>query len=118
MQAYYFESFVQLFRKAREQLEVQEDGTYGEITTVREKFGREPALQPEIEKLLKLFIEHCTHIGVPRSRGKCALDIQQMVIQERIPVRTFVYNKPGTYVCISVNYFVSLCIVMWMCCMH
>ena len=80
---------------------MQEDGKYGDITTVREKFGREPSLPAEIEKLLKLFIEHCTHIGVPRSRGRCALDIQEMVIQERIPVRSFVYNKPGSDVSIS-----------------
>ena len=53
------------FRKAREQLQVQEDGKYGEITTVKERFGREPSLPAEIEHLLKLFIEHCTHIGVP-----------------------------------------------------
>ena len=74
---------------------MQEDGKYGDITTVRERFRREPSLPREIEALLKMFLEHCTHIGIPRSRGKCALDIQEMVIQERIPVRSFVYNKPG-----------------------
>ena len=86
-----------IFRKAREQLQVQDDGKYGDITTVRDKFGRDPSLPAEIEKLLKLFLEHCNHIGVPRSRGRCARDIQEMVIQEKIPVPRFVYNKPGNY---------------------
>ena len=74
---------------------MEEDGKYGEITTVKDKLGQDPALPPEIEHLLKMFIEHCNHIGVPHSRGKCALDIQAMVIQERIPVPQFVYHKPG-----------------------
>ena len=82
----YIHRCVHLFRKAREQLPVQEDGKYGEITTVRAKLGRDPSLPPEIETLVKMFIEHCEHIGVPHSRGRCAIDIQQMVIQERIPV--------------------------------
>ena len=74
---------------------MQEDGKYGDITTVKERFGRAPALPSEIEKMLKGFLEHCHHIGVPRSKGKCALDIQQMVIQEHIPVPQFVYHKPA-----------------------
>ena len=56
-----------IFRKAREQLQVQDDGKYGDITTVRDKFGCEPSPPAEIETLLKLFLEHCNHIGVPRS---------------------------------------------------
>ena len=83
---------------------VQDDGKYGEVMTVRDHLGRDPSLPREVEHLLKLFLEHCHYIGVPRSRGRCARDIQEMVIQEKIPVRQFVYNKPGTICCRKCTY--------------
>ena len=82
----------------KEELPRQEDGTYGEITTIKDHLGREPSLPREVEQVLKMYLEHCRYIGVPRSRGRCARDIQEMVIQEHLPVRQFVYNKPGSHI--------------------
>ena len=98
---------------------MQHDGKYGQVMTVCDHLGWDPSLPGEVERLLKLFLEHCHYIGVPPSRGRCARDIQEMVIQEKIQVWYFVYNKPGTICCRKCTYMeyyqVTICegIKLW-----
>ena len=82
-------------RTAREQLVVQEDGTYGDISTVPLKRGPATSLHPDIEKKIEIFIEDCYHMDMPRSKGKLAFDIQEYLIRNDINVASFANQKPG-----------------------
>ena len=59
--------------------------------------GNEPAISDELEQLLKSFVADCFDIGVPCSKSRLALDIQEYVRQEKIDV-PFVNEKPGEQV--------------------
>ena len=67
--------FWSLNSKAIKNLTKNTDGTYGEISTVKDYLGRDTTLPGDVEELIKVFIGNCIHIGLPRSRGKCAEDI-------------------------------------------
>ena len=53
-----------------------------------------PSLPVNLEVELKQFLSDAKHIGVPRSKTRCAEDIQVYVTQENIEV-PFTNNKPG-----------------------
>ena len=61
---------------------------------MRQLRGADPVLSAELEDLLKKFVADAYDIGVPRSRSRLAIDIQQYVRQENIEV-PFVDQKPG-----------------------
>ena len=58
------------FRIARDNREPNEDGKYGEITTIPIKKGPATALSPEIENKIHCFIEDTYHMGLPRCKGR------------------------------------------------
>ena len=83
-------------RNAREKLEPLPDGTYGEITTVSLYKGPATCLPREFEQTIRLFIEDCYHMGIPRSKGRLALDIQEYLLRNNMEVvPNFVNQKPG-----------------------
>ena len=75
------------------------DGTYGEITTVSLYKGPATSLTREFEQTIRLFIEDCYHMGIPRCKGKLAVDIQQYLIRNNMElVPNFVNQKPGNVI--------------------
>ena len=84
-------------RIGKEKLKVEDDGTYGEISTIPLHEGPATSLQPQLEQEIRLFIEDCYHIGIPRCKGKLAVDIQEYLIRNQINVKSFVDQKPGTF---------------------
>ena len=56
--------------------------------------GQEPVFDSELIQLMKQFITDAEDIGVPRSRSRMAVDIQEYVRQEKIPV-PFNKQRPG-----------------------
>ena len=82
-------------RNAREQLQVEDDGSYGEITTVPLHKGPATSLDPELEQKIRLFIEECYNMGMPRCKGKLSLDIQEYLKRNDIDVSNFEDQIPG-----------------------
>ena len=74
---------------------VEEDGKYGEITTVPLHKGPEAALSGEFENKIRCFIEDCYHMGLPRCKGRLALDIQEYLKRIGMEVKSFDDRKPG-----------------------
>ena len=56
--------FHSIIRLARDNLPKNDDGTYGEITTVRMSVGPETSLSPDLEEKIRLYIEDCHRIGL------------------------------------------------------
>ena len=53
------------FRIARDTLEPDAEGKYGEITTIPIKKGPATALSPDMENAIRCFIEDSYHMGLP-----------------------------------------------------
>ena len=56
--------------------------------------GEWPSLSTELENMLKHFVVDAQKIGVPRSKSKIAVDIQEYVRLEKLEV-PFRNGKPG-----------------------
>ena len=94
---------VYLFRKARDNLRPDEHGRYHEISTVKENIGPVPSLSSAVEEKIRLYIEDCYRIGLPRYQEKCLCDIQAYLNMNKITVPRFNDNKPGIYFHVMVS---------------
>ena len=56
--------------------------------------GAAPSLPAHIEYCLKEFLDEAYDIGIPRSKQRCATDIQAYVTHANLSV-PFVDNRPG-----------------------
>ena len=67
--------------------------------------GEWPSIPVEVERLLKEFVVDAMEIGVPCSKSKLAVDIQEYVRREKLVV-AFTNEKPGTngHLTISLKY--------------
>ena len=61
---------------------------------MKDYMGPDRGLCRDDEERLKSFIEDAHAIGVPRSRSRCASDIQEYVLQANLEV-PFKKDKPG-----------------------
>ena len=95
--------FFPYFRIARDTLQPDEDGKYGEITTIPIKKCPATALSPEMESAIRCFIEDTYHMGLPRCKGRLALDIQEYLNRNDMDIKSFVDRKPGNEI-----YFYSI----------
>ena len=86
----------QYFRIARDNVEADEDGKYGEITTIPIKKGPATSLSPDMENTIRCFIEDTYHMALPRCKGRLALDIQEYLNRNELDIKSFVDRKPGT----------------------
>ena len=91
-------NFLHVLRLAREQIQPDADGTYGEITTIADKKGPPSSLDELLENKIRIFIEDCFHMGLPRCKGKLSLDIQQYLKHNNRHVSSFINEKPGNNV--------------------
>ena len=71
-------------------MSVEEDGKYGEITTIPLHKGPETALSAEFENKICCFVEDSYHMGLPRCKGRLALDIQDYLNRIQMDVKNFV----------------------------
>ena len=76
-------------------MEPDEHGRYSEISTVKDNMGPQPSLDPELEELIRLYIEDCDRIGIPRYQQRCLEEIQLYLNTHNIQVPRFVKNKPS-----------------------
>ena len=97
-------------RLARENIAVNEEGKYVGITTVADKKGPATSLSSDIETKIRIFIEECYDMGIPRSKGKLALDIQQYLKKHNIDVPRFQDHRPGNF-SLSTSCFTSMLLV-------
>ena len=88
----------QYFRIARDNLQPDKDGKYGEITTIPIKKGPATALSSEMENTIRCFIEDTYHMGLPRCKGRLALDIQEYLNRNEMDIKSFINRKPGNKV--------------------
>ena len=80
-------------RKWRDEKDKSESVTFEKIALP----GRGPKkwLPENVEEKLRNFIKEARYIGIPRSRLRCAKDLQEYITKERLEVK-FPNNKPGT----------------------
>ena len=64
---------------------------------MRDQKGPPTSLTTELECKIRLFIQHCYDMGIPRCKGKLAVDIQQYLRKHNIHVENFEDDKPGNY---------------------
>ena len=57
--------------------------------------GPETSLSPDLEEKIRLYIEDCHRIGLPRYQEQCLRDIQVYLNTNNIIVDRFTNNKPG-----------------------
>ena len=62
---------------------------------MKDYMGPDRGLCRDEEDNLKAFLEDVRAIGVPRTKGRCAVDIQEYVRQQNLWV-PFKNDKPGT----------------------
>ena len=68
-----------------------------QVFEMRDYFGPDRGLCREDEETLKEFLEDSGEIGVPRTKGRCATDIQEYIRQENLFV-PFKDHKPGKFI--------------------
>ena len=87
---------------------MNEDGKYGELTTIPKYKGPETSLDRQLKQLIRIFIEDCFYMGIPWCKGRLAIDIQEYLKRNDIHVANFIDEKPGNVCFLSTYYFVSL----------
>ena len=65
-----------------------------QVFEMKDYYGPDRGLCQEDEIMLKTFIEDAELIGIPRSRARCAVDIQEYVREKQLVV-PFTNDKPG-----------------------
>ena len=66
-----------------------------QVFEMRDYFGPDRGLCRDDEDNLKAFLEDVRDIGVPRTRSRCAVDIQEYVHEQNL-IMPFKNDKPGT----------------------
>ena len=84
-----------LSRLAKEYMQPDDSGQYGKVTTVPEYKGPAPSLSRDFETAIRVYIEDCWFMGMPRFKGNLANDIQQYLNRKDMYVEKFQENKPG-----------------------
>ena len=84
-----------LSRLAKEYMQPDDSGHYGKVTTVPEYKGPAPSLSRDFETAIRVYIEDCWFMGMPRFKGNLANDIQQYLNRKDMYVEKFQENKPG-----------------------
>ena len=62
---------------------------------VSDKKGPATSLSEEMESKIRLFIEECYRMGIPRCKGKLAVDVQVYLRMKEIHVDRFDDGKLG-----------------------
>ena len=65
-----------------------------QVFEMKDYMGPERGLCRDNEDNIKYFLEDARAIGVPRTRGRCAVDIQEYIRQQNMWV-PFKNDKPG-----------------------
>ena len=73
-----------------------QDGKYGDIPTITYQKGPQPSLSWDFEIQIWCFIEDSYHMGLPRCKGKLAMDIQYYLNHFEMDVKNFENRKPVT----------------------
>ena len=86
---------INLFRIAREVLQPDENGMYGDITTIKDNRGPEPVLNAELEEKIRLWVRDSPRIGMARNQRRHLVDIGTYLETFNINVERFKDGIPS-----------------------
>ena len=84
-----------LSRIARQVLQPDEHGMYGEITTIKDHRGPGPALSAELEEKIRLWVRDSPRIGMARNQHRHLVDIGTYLETFNINVERFKDGIPS-----------------------